>query len=178
MRSSSSAAGRSVPQDAERRRGPKRLPFRERLLKSIRRDEPSGCWLWIAAKNGHGYGLSYIRADGKRVSQHAHRAAWLAWRGPIPEGLFVLHRCDTPACVNPDHLFLGTQQDNVADMVTKGRAQRGAKNGMAVLTEADAARIKRRIAAGENHANIARAEGVSRPLVSMIASGKRWRHVR
>ena len=72
------------------------------------------CWEWIAGKS-HGYGVFWI--NGKLL--RAHRVAWSIYNGGIPEGLLVLHKCDNPACVNPDHLFIGTQQDNVDDMITK-----------------------------------------------------------
>jgi hypothetical protein len=74
---------------------------------------PSGCWPWTGkiATNGYGYLDNML----------AHRASWLIHHGPIPEGLQVLHHCDNPRCVNPDHLWLGTQADNVADMMAKGR---------------------------------------------------------
>lgn len=76
-----------------------------------------GCWIWQLSKfktTGYGKFRGYV----------AHRASWMAFRGPIPEGLCVLHRCDVRACVNPAHLFLGTQQENLRDMTEKGRAVR------------------------------------------------------
>lgn len=76
-----------------------------------------GCWEWAAAKNGKGYGRIY--AWGKQ--QSAHRVSYALAYGPIPLGLFVLHHCDNPGCVNPNHLFLGTQKDNIHDMLRKGR---------------------------------------------------------
>lgn len=84
------------------------------------RPELGPCWVWIPPK--HKLGYAYFRLDGRKT--HAHRAAWTLTYGPIPDGLFVLHRCDNRACVRPDHLFLGTQQDNVADMNAKGRNAR------------------------------------------------------
>ena len=81
----------------------------------------TGCWLWISCCNGDGYAL--ISANGK--SMRAHRLSWEMHRGPIPRGLFVLHKCDTPECVNPDHLFLGTNQDNMDDAKRKGRIRNG-----------------------------------------------------
>lgn len=77
----------------------------------------SGCWLWNARIHPNGYG-AFGFGD---VVYKAHRAAWMIYRGAIPTGMCVLHRCDVPRCVNPDHLFLGTQIDNVRDMVQKKR---------------------------------------------------------
>jgi len=84
------------------------------------------CWLWQAAKNHNGYGIVSRRTG----NQLAHRVAWALVNGPIPDGLYVLHKCDTPACVNPDHLSLGTQMENMRDMVNKGRSakQKGTLN--------------------------------------------------
>lgn len=85
--------------------------------------EPNtGCWLWARHINSKGYGLMHTRGTRRRT-RLAHREFWRRHRGEIPSGLYVLHACDTPACVNPGHLFLGTQRDNVLDMISKGRGQ-------------------------------------------------------
>jgi hypothetical protein len=92
--------------------------LRQRLLRNRRIVLGRGKhWLWTGATNSHGYGHVVWERRLKTVS----RLAWVAWKGPIPDGLWVLHTCDIPACFRPDHLFLGTQADNMQDMHRKGR---------------------------------------------------------
>lgn len=138
----------------------------------------SGCWLWTGELDTKGYGaVVYL---GRRYG--AHRASWIVAKGEIPAGLCVLHKCDNPACVNPDHLFLGTKADNMADMIAKGRAihngpakpRRGEECSHAKVTAKDVIAI--RAASGPQH-NIARAYGISPQQVSRIKRGVRWAHV-
>lgn len=84
--------------------------------------EPNtGCWLWMGACNSFGHGHYHTYVDGKKRNMNAHRYSWTIHRGPIPEGMCVCHSCDVPQCVNPDHLFLGTDKDNMVDRDRKGR---------------------------------------------------------
>jgi hypothetical protein len=76
-----------------------------------------GCWLWSGHLTNMGYGQ--LKFKGKRIA--AHRAAWESYRGPIPKGMFACHKCDTPACVNPDHLYIGTAMQNSRDRIARGR---------------------------------------------------------
>lgn len=84
---------------------------------------PAGCWPWKGNLT-RGYG----RVNIGRIKAKPHRVAWEMANGPIPAGMFVLHRCDNPACVNPAHLAIGTHDDNMADMVTRGRSNRGERH--------------------------------------------------
>ena len=108
---------------------------KERFLSYIKINKISDCWEWQARKHKRGYG--YYRFNKKWMA--ASRVAWLIYYGDITDNMYVLHKCDNPACCNPEHLFLGTQKDNMADMVKKGRSIMcslpGSKSGMAKLTE-------------------------------------------
>lgn len=99
--------------------------------------KPSKCIEWWRSKHRNGYGQAYDRFEKKQVL--AHRLIWQECFGPIPVGMFVLHRCDNRSCVNPEHLFLGSHQDNMTDMLKKGRSNspRGEEKWCAKLTQAD-----------------------------------------
>jgi hypothetical protein len=123
--------------------------------------------------------MRYGRFKFRGVEYHAHRVSWELANGPIPEGLLVCHRCDNPPCVNPAHLFLGTQADNLADRDAKGRAvyRRGSKNGAAKLTEESVRHIRRRLKEGELQKTLAAEYGVSQSLIAQIRKGQVWGHV-
>jgi HNH endonuclease len=136
-------------------------------------DHNSGCWLWMGGLNGNGYGR--FRVNG--VLEYAHRRSWKIHKGSIPHGMNVLHRCDNPPCINPDHLFLGTQSDNVRDTETKGRGNhpRGSQVHTAILTEKQVREI---LASKLGPRALGRIYGVSHVAVVRIKSGKNWKHLR
>ncbi len=131
----------------------------------------SGCWLWLANIDTRGYGV--LHWDGQ--IHRAHRLSWLAHRGELPPSdIHVCHKCDVRPCVNPNHLFLGTKADNMADMVAKGRGSFGSKRPAAKITDADAREI---YAAPGFHRIIAARFGVDRKIVSGIKAKTRWLHI-
>ncbi len=141
----------------------------------------SGCWLWTASVwNRYGqFGVA-------NKSHRAHRVSWQLYRGPIPAGLCVLHKCDVPTCVNPNHLFLGTQTDNVADMMKKGRHvsgnagnhgnhARGERAGQTRLTESSVRSMRTEFNAGfKNGAALARKYEISESQARRVISGESW----
>jgi hypothetical protein len=135
-------------------------------MNQIEYDTNGGCWFWTGSGTGNGYGL--ISIERKKIL--AHRFAWQTWRGEIPSTLEICHRCDVRPCVNPDHLFLGTRQQNVSDMIAKGRKR-------TKLTAAQIVDVRNRLAAGELQAHIAQRYGVSRRTVGFIKSGETWKHI-
>lgn len=117
-------------------------------------DKSGDCWTWSGLKKGNGYGRVWW--DGRGTT--AHRAAWMIANGPIPPGLCVLHRCDNPPCCNPAHLFAGTQQQNIADKVAKGRHRYE-------LSLLEIAEIREQIDSGLSDTEIAAAFGVARNTI-------------
>jgi hypothetical protein len=132
--------------------------------------------LWLGGVSKKGYGQVNRRDRSGESETQAHRMAWELFRGPIPHEAHVLHKCDVRSCVNPDHLFLGDNVSNMADMVAKGRQRPrlGEASGMAKLTEADIKQIR---ADGRPNTHICVDYGVSDALIGMIKRRRIWRHV-
>ena len=175
---------------AQQRQGKELKPLQEQFhgLSEIERFEkrvalhPTGCKVWLGAiqtmqnrpkAEWHG---QWRNAAGEH--ELTHRAAWRMYRGPITQGAFVLHTCDNPRCVNPDHLYLGTQADNVRDMWDRSRAapgiSRGSKHGMSVIDEAQVREIRD---SKESGPAIAKRLGISTTTVYDVRNRKIWKHV-
>lgn len=141
---------------------------------------PSGCWEWSGTSNAKGYGLVHLkRRSWPESTVSLHRLIYEICVEQIPEGFHVLHRCDNPSCLRPDHLFIGSNLDNIADKMAKGRhrSPRGEMHGMAKMNSITVRMIRSRAAAGESYSSIARDIGFSSTQVSAVARGKSWSHL-
>lgn len=148
--------------------------MRDRLENWSIPEPNSGCWLWLGGSTMAEYGI--ITIDGK--ARLAHRASYEEHRGPIPVGMLVLHRCDTPLCINPDHLFLGTHQDNTDDMRAKERQAAGERHGCVKITEAIVEKIAADLAAGSlSLVDISKRYSLSEQHIGNINRGRNWAHV-
>jgi hypothetical protein len=136
-------------------------------------DKSGECWLWTASCTPLGYGRCYTPGAGG----YAHRASYLIHYGAIPAGLEVMHECDTPNCVRPDHLKVGTHQDNMDDKVRKGRQQRGERCSKAKLTTSQAQEIKQRLAKGERGSQLAREYNVTKQTICGIRHNRSWAYL-
>lgn len=130
----------------------------------------SGCWIWTGEWKNDGYGECWT--FGRRET--AHRASYRELKGPIPKGLMVRHTCDVRACVNPDHLLIGTQQDNMDDKVARHRQARGLTSGQAKLTEEEVREIR---ASALAQRTLAKIYNVSQPAIGMIKRRVNWKYL-
>lgn len=142
-------------------------------VKRLSEDE---CWEWTGGKLRFGYGRFRI---GNSSHIAAHRISWFLTNGKIPENMLVCHKCDNPGCVNPNHLFIGTQKDNMQDCAVKGRTydRIGSKNSNAKLKESDIPIIRERLNKGEAQASIAKRYKVGQMQISYIKNRINWAHV-
>lgn len=149
------------------------LTLKERFFRYVKQTD--GCWEWLSYVDPNGYGrLNY---NGKPML--ASRISYLLHFGEIPAGMAVCHKCDKPSCTNPDHLFLGTQADNVADMHAKGRdRKRGLKGSLHHQAKLNDQAVREIRANSDSDAVIAKRYGVSSPTIHAIRVGKTWRHVK
>ena len=150
------------------------------FFKKVAQGEDNECWKWLAAKNNKGYGMFCLRG----VNKLAHRLSYQFYKGEIPEGMFVCHSCDNPLCVNPQHLWLGTNQDNFNDMMKKGRgklsnihpAALGEKCGASKLKEKDVIKM-RKLRHLKTYSELAKMFNCSVVNVFYVLSGRTWKHV-
>lgn len=147
--------------------------LKQRLENSSQLDEETGCIEWTGALMYQGYGHLTWRGKVYR----AHRASYVAHKGDILKGMVICHKCDNPKCINPDHLFMGTQAENSADMAMKKRSTIGIKNPMAKLDAAKVQAIRIWAQTGMIHKKIAEKFGVSRRNIGRIVSDERWKHI-
>jgi hypothetical protein len=169
---------------------------KDRFMQHVAVRAVGECWEWQASTDGR-YGDVFW--EGR--TQKAHRVSWMLHRGPIPDGLLVLHGCDNPPCVNPNHLFLGTQSVNIRDCTRKGRngahrhpdrlatgdrngththphrVLRGSSNVSAKLTEERVREIRSDYARGIRRKYLAVMHGVSKSTIDNITKGRLWKHV-
>ena len=150
-----------------------RAPIADRFWAKVQKSD--GCWIWTAYRSHKGYGF-FMGEDGRK--SNASRIAWVLTYGPIPDDMLVCHHCDNPACVRPDHLFLGTPAENSADMMAKGRQTFGEINPSAKITDEQVRDARLRYAAGGiTQKQLAQELGISRSNVSLLVRGKAWKHV-
>jgi hypothetical protein len=151
-----------------------------------------GCWTWAASKRHKGYG-AFVWADGSGavIQGRAHRFSWELHNGPVPAGKCVLHRCDNPPCVRPDHLFIGSKAENNSDMRRKGRAvaggtktsvqackyERGERHHSAKLSQSTVMAIRADRALGLSYSKLTTKYGITQGHVFRIANRQAWKHV-
>lgn len=159
-------------------------PVIERVLDKVIPIPFSGCWIFMGAVNHWGYGIIGTGRRGEPTDR-AHRITYRHFKGEIPSGKFVCHTCDIPSCCNPDHMFIGTNQDNVNDMVRKKRNSPpprnphvvGSVHPLAKLNEAQVLEIRDLYRKGSVQKDLAQQYGVARQTISKIVNNKRFKHV-
>lgn len=147
-----------------------RRPLKERFMRFVSPEPMSGCWLWLGPTTGRPPGYGAISIDGK--TRKAHRLAWEMANGPIPDGLHVCHKCDNRLCVNPRHMFLGTNAENTADKVRKGRQLKGRQIQLCKLSDEQVVELRELRATGVLLRVLADRFGLTKETVSHLVSGK------
>jgi hypothetical protein len=174
-----SQAGESLRGAAPRKkRGPYKLrPASDRFWPKV--DKSGDCWLWLGFIDHAGYGR--FRVGGRAgKSERAHRAAWEMTVAPIPAGMELCHHCDNPRCVRPDHMFVGTHAENMADAAAKKRftSPLGELSGRARFKDGDVLEMHRLHASGLGYRRIAKLVGTTKSTVYYVLTGRRWPHIK
>lgn len=147
----------------------------ERFWSKVNIKSDTECWEWTGSKSKKGYGLFDARCGESR----AHRVSWMFSFGNVPNGVFVLHSCDNPSCVNPNHLFLGSAKDNTQDMIRKSRDSLiGSKNSQAKLSEVSIVEIKTLYQSGISISKISSLFNVVYETIWDIVNGNTWKHIK
>lgn len=150
-------------------RFPRSMSSVERFHESYIPEPNSGCWLWIGALGGD-YGN--IKVNGAKTGSHVY--SWKLNKGDIPKGIFVCHKCDTPLCVNPNHLFLGTHKENMKDMRLKARSAKGSRASRSKLNENEVTAIRNDPSSWDV---IAKKYGVTRENIRAVKIRLTWTHI-
>lgn len=158
-------AAKPIPPIAEK--------YKARFWDKVEIKGPNDCWIWTSDKVHDGYGTFNI--DGRTT--RAHRIAFYFQNGPFPPELHVCHRCDVRDCVNPAHLFLGNDFDNMGDAAAKGRIPKGSRNANSRLKETDIPKIREMLGKGISQDRIAACFGVNQSTISSVHLGITWKHV-
>lgn len=154
------------------------------ILARVTPEPNSGCWLWTSLCSRSGYATActnpkiYVKGETLRI----HRIVYEMMHGPIPSHLFVCHKCDVRCCVNPDHLWVGTHNENMADMSRKGRASRkvirfGESSPSSKLTDEKVLEIRARAANGETRRSLGAEFGVRKSVIDRIVYRQKWKHI-
>jgi hypothetical protein len=146
----------------------------KRFWKKVNKTD--SCWNWSNCIIGHGYGGFKIN----RKIIRAHRFSWLLYFGEIPIRMLVCHKCDNPKCVNPEHLFLGTNKDNTNDMIQKGRGNKakGEKQGFSKLTEEQVINIRKEYIEGNiSYSKLSKKYNVVFGTIAAVLTNKTWKHI-
>lgn len=147
--------------------------LKESFEAKFKKGNSNECWNWGYSKTPYGYGGFTF----KRKRYIASRISYETYVGEIPEGMHVCHKCDNPSCVNPNHLFIGTVQENMTDMVNKNRSAKGSHHSQAKLNESSVKEIKKLLKQNVSHKELAEKFGVGVRAISKINLGQRWGYI-